>query len=160
MCFFSSYPWVILMLPVCHEDTRPALSGRWSWKLWEGISHVLQGMWSLLLGLKSQWRYMIFLLFLVVCFLWSAITVSHMDSLGLFWYLSIQKRCFLLKCMFGGYEYQVIFSWPIPKTIHFLSFQSATKTESVHFPNKFKEYRSQGSGVEVTEKGRMWWYWS
>ena len=31
------------MLPVCHEDTwLVSLNGRWNWRLWEGISHVMK----------------------------------------------------------------------------------------------------------------------
>lgn len=83
--------------------------------------------------------------------------VSGMDFLGLLIFISSKEVCFLLKCMFWSYEYQIIFSWPVPKMIPFLSFQSATKMESIRFPNKFKEYKFQSSGVEVTGgQGRMW----
>lgn len=45
------------MLPVCCEDPWPALNGRWSWKLWEGMtcdeSHVLYGSFEVMLNVHG-----------------------------------------------------------------------------------------------------------
>lgn len=60
-------------------------------------------------------------------------------------FVSPKEACFLLKCIFLGREYRIILSWPTPKIIYFLSFQSASKVHSVHLESR----KAQGVPVPV-----------
>lgn len=143
------------MLPVCHEDTWPALNGRWSWKLCEGISHVIQGLWSMLAGLRLHWRLCGLPLFLChLLFVTISRCVSGMNCLGLLIFVSPKEVCFLFKCMFWGQEDQIIGSCPTPNTIHFLPFNLPLKWSLfIQDRDKLKECKCQCVGERPREDG-------
>lgn len=74
------------MLPVCHEDTWPALHGRWSWKLWGGRRHAESVRFEATVEVHDLPPFLSHLLFMI-----SYHCVSRMDFLGLLIFINSKK---------------------------------------------------------------------
>ena len=133
----------------------------------EGISHVLQGLWSVLSGLRLPWRHVTCLLFLShLLFMTRYHCVSGVHFLSLLVFINPKEVCLLSKSLFGATDTKLFSVDPLPRLFtsfpaslplkwSLCIFQTSSRTASSSAEG-WRSQRRTGKDVVLEARVRNW----